>query len=61
MDVPAAFTIFPHDLVTAPRAFGERFFDVRVWDQRPGGGHFGAWERPGDFAAGLRAAVSCSD
>ncbi len=45
VDVPTAFTIFPHDLVTAPREFGERFFDVRAWDERPDGGHFGAWER----------------
>lgn len=30
VNVPTAFSIFPHDLVTAPREFGERFFDVRV-------------------------------
>ena len=57
VDVPTAVTIFPHDLVPAPRAFGERFFDVRVWDEQPDGGHFGAWERPEAFVAGLRTAV----
>jgi pimeloyl-ACP methyl ester carboxylesterase len=57
LDVPTVFTLFPHDLVPAPRGFGERFFDVRSWDERPDGGHFGAWERPEAFTAGLRAAV----
>lgn len=55
--VPTAATLFPGDLVTAPRAFGERFFDVRVWDEQPDGGHFGAWERPSAFVAGVRAAI----
>ena len=57
VDLPTAVTIFPHDLVPAPRAFGERFFDVRSWDERPDGGHFGAWEQPEAFAAGVRTAV----
>ncbi len=58
LDVPTALTLFPHDLVPAPRAFAERFFDVRSCDERPDGGHFGAWERPEAFAAGVRAAVA---
>jgi pimeloyl-ACP methyl ester carboxylesterase len=60
VDVPTAVTVFPHDLVPAPRVFGERFFDVRSWDERPSGGHFGAWEQPEAFAAGLRTAVGLS-
>jgi pimeloyl-ACP methyl ester carboxylesterase len=55
---PTAVTIFPHDLVPAPRSFAERFFDVRVWDEESSGGHFAAWERPERFVAGLRAAVA---
>ena len=57
VDVPTAVTIFPHDLVPAPRAFGEQLFDVRSWDVRPDGGHFAAWERPEVFADAVRAAV----
>ena len=53
-----AGTIFPFDLVTAPRSFAERFFNVRVWDEEPSGGHFAAWERPERFVAGMRAAVA---
>jgi pimeloyl-ACP methyl ester carboxylesterase len=58
VDVPTAVTIFPHDLITAPREFAERFFDLRVWDEQPDGGHFAAWERPEAFVAGVRAAVA---
>jgi pimeloyl-ACP methyl ester carboxylesterase len=54
---PTVVSIFPHDLVPAPRSFAERFFDVRVWDERPCGGHFSAWEQPEQFVDGLRAAV----
>jgi pimeloyl-ACP methyl ester carboxylesterase len=58
IDVPAAFTIFPKDLVNAPREFAERFFDVRSWTEEPAGGHFAAWERPSEYAAGVGAAVA---
>jgi pimeloyl-ACP methyl ester carboxylesterase len=54
---PTVVSIFPHDLVPAPRSFAERFFDVRIWDEQPSGGHFSAWEEPECFVAGLRAAV----
>jgi len=58
VSTPTAVTIFPHDLVPAPRSFAERFFNVRAWDEEPNGGHFAAWERPQRFVAGLRAAVA---
>ncbi|MFC7674332.1 epoxide hydrolase family protein [Mycolicibacterium sp. GCM10028919] len=57
IDVPTAFTIFPKDLVNAPQEFAARFFDVRSWVEPSRGGHFAAWECPGDYVAGIRAAV----
>ena len=56
--MPTAVTIFPKDLVRAPREFGERLFDIRAWDEEPSGGHFGAWERPDAYVAGLRKAIA---
>lgn len=56
--VPTSFTMFPGDLVNAPREFAARFFDIRSWVQASGGGHFDAWERPADYVAGVRAAVA---
>ena len=55
--VPTAFTVFPRDLVNAPRTFAERFYDVRVWREEPSGGHFAAWEQPEAFVRGVRDAL----
>jgi pimeloyl-ACP methyl ester carboxylesterase len=57
IEAPTAFTIFPRDLVNAPREFAERFFNVQDWQEYPRGGHFAAWERPGEYVRGLRSAV----
>jgi pimeloyl-ACP methyl ester carboxylesterase len=46
--------IFPKDLVSAPRAFAERLFNVQRWTQMPHGGHFAALEEPTLLAEGLR-------
>lgn len=54
---PAVFTVYPKDLVNAPREFAERVFDVRAWHELPAGGHFAAWEQPGSYVAGVREAV----
>jgi pimeloyl-ACP methyl ester carboxylesterase len=53
--VPTGVTIFPKDLVTAPRAFAERFFTIVRWTELPTGGHFTAWEEPEAFASELTA------
>ena len=59
--VPTAFTVFPHDLVNAPRVFAERFYDVRDWCEHSSGGHFAAWEEPEAFVAGVRAALALAE
>jgi pimeloyl-ACP methyl ester carboxylesterase len=53
--VPTGVTIFPKDLVTAPREFAERFFNVVRWTELQTGGHFTAWEEPEAFARELTA------
>jgi pimeloyl-ACP methyl ester carboxylesterase len=58
---PTVVSIFPRDLVPAPRSFAERFFDVRVWEEHPRGGHFSAWEEPGLFVTGVRAAIEMTE
>ena len=58
IEVPTAVTLFPKDLVPAPRVFAERFFDLRDWDEQTSGGHFGAWEKPEAYVEGLRKAVA---
>ncbi|WP_205850022.1 alpha/beta fold hydrolase [Nakamurella flava] len=55
--VPLVATVFPGDLYPATRRAAERFFDVRDWQEPGRGGHFGAWECPEAFAAGVRSAI----
>ena len=52
---PAAFAIFPKDLVDPPREWAERFFNVQRWTEMPSGGHFAAMEEPELLADDLRA------
>jgi hypothetical protein len=61
IEVPAAFTMFPKDLVNAPPEFAARFFDVRSWINELAGGHFAAWERPSEYADGVRTAVGLAN
>lgn len=60
IQAPAAFTVFPKDLVNAPRAFADRFFTVTEWAEPSRGGHFAAWEQPDDYLAGVRSAIQLS-
>lgn len=54
-EVPTGVAVFPKDLLPPPRAFAERFFNVRRWTEMPRGGHFAALEAPELLAEDLRA------
>ena len=55
VEVPAAISQFPADLLRAPREYAERVLDVRRWVEHDRGGHFAALEVPDLFAGDLRA------
>jgi pimeloyl-ACP methyl ester carboxylesterase len=55
IEVPTGFTSFAHDLLQAPRAFAERYYNVHHWQEIPAGGHFPALEEPAALAESLRA------
>ena len=57
IEIPTVMTVFPRDLVNAPRQFVERFFSVVDWLEFPHGGHFAAWEQPTDYVEGVRRAL----
>lgn len=44
--VPMGHSRFPGEGFAFPRAWVERFYDVRMWRQHPSGGHFPAMEEP---------------
>jgi len=52
--VPTAAAIFPKDLITAPKEFADRFFNIKQWTQMPKGGHFAAMEQPELLANDIR-------
>jgi pimeloyl-ACP methyl ester carboxylesterase len=55
---PVGLALFPRDLAGyPPRSLAERSLNVVRWTEMPSGGHFGAWERPDDFADELRKFV----
>lgn len=54
VEVPTAVCMWPKDLVTAPREWAARFYNVRQFSEQPRGGHFPAWEAPGAYAQDLR-------
>ena len=58
VSVPTAVCMWPRDLVLAPESWARRFYNVRQYTVQPRGGHFPAWERPGSYAADLRAFVT---
>ena len=53
--VPAAFAMFPKDLSSPPREWGERFFNVQRWTTMPRGGNFAALEEPELLVEDIRA------
>jgi epoxide hydrolase len=55
IDIPVGMSVFPGDLVYAPRQWGELYFtNIVHWRDVERGGHFAAWEVPDLFVRELR-------
>jgi hypothetical protein len=55
--VPAALTVFPHELYQAPRSWTEQAYPNLIYfNEVEKGNHFAAWQEPELFTSGLRAA-----
>jgi pimeloyl-ACP methyl ester carboxylesterase len=53
--VPAGVSIFPAEIIRAPRKWAERnYTDIRYWNELDRGGHFAAFEQPELFVDELR-------
>jgi len=53
--VPTGLAVFPADLVTPPRTWAERSFNLVRYTRMPRGGHFAAFEEPDLLADDIRA------
>ncbi|MDE2562254.1 MAG: epoxide hydrolase [Sphingomonadales bacterium] len=59
VELPVAVSAFPKEIIPAARKWCERVFPGLVhWGDMERGGHFAAWEQPGNFVAELRTAFA---
>jgi pimeloyl-ACP methyl ester carboxylesterase len=57
VSIPAAVSVFPHELYKAPRSWAERAYPNLIYfNELDRGNHFAAWQEPALFAGELRAA-----
>jgi pimeloyl-ACP methyl ester carboxylesterase len=55
--VPAAVSVFPHELYQAPRSWAEKAYpNLMYFHEVDRGNHFAAWQEPDLFVSELRAA-----
>jgi len=55
VEVPTGHVNYPGELLQAPRAWGERGYNLVYWSEPSRGGHFAAMEQPALFTDDLRA------
>jgi pimeloyl-ACP methyl ester carboxylesterase len=57
VSIPAAVSVFPHEIYKAPRSWAERAYPNLIYfNELDAGNHFAAWQEPALFAGELRAA-----
>lgn len=55
--IPTAATVFPREIVPAPRAWSEKIYtNIHRWTEAERGGHFAAFEQPEIFTREVRDA-----
>lgn len=55
---PLCYAHFPKEIITPPREWVERVFNVARWTDMPAGGHFAALEQPEALARDIHEAFS---
>ena len=57
VSIPAAVSVFPDEIYTAPKSWAERAYPKLIhYNRLPKGCHFAAWEQPQLFASEMWAA-----
>jgi pimeloyl-ACP methyl ester carboxylesterase len=57
VSIPAAVSVFPHEIYKAPRSWAERAYPNLIYfNEVDRGNHFAAWQEPALFASEVRAA-----
>jgi len=56
LSVPVGYTVFPGEIVRAPRSWAEKVYPNLIYfNEAEKGGHFAAWEEPQIFSQEMRA------
>ena len=54
LETPTGFSVFPREIITAPRSWCEPGYNVTQWSEHDRGGHFAALEEPELLAQDIR-------
>lgn len=54
VEAPSGFSVFPGEIISAPRSMIERMYNVTAWSEHDRGGHFAAMEEPELLAQDVR-------
>ena len=54
LQTPAGFSVFPREIITAPRHWVEAEYNVQQWSVHDRGGHFAAMEEPDLLVGDIR-------
>ncbi len=54
IETPCGFSVFPEEIISAPRSWIERGCNVQQWSEHDRGGHFAAMEEPELLAQDVR-------
>jgi microsomal epoxide hydrolase len=54
IEVPTAYAAFPCEILSPPRAWAERSYNIQRWTTMERGGHFAALEQPDALAEDIR-------
>ena len=59
VSIPAAVSVFPHEIYKAPRSWAERAYPNLIYfNEVDRGNHFAAWQEPALFTSEVRAAFA---
>jgi pimeloyl-ACP methyl ester carboxylesterase len=54
VEAPTGCAVLPHEITPMPRRWAERYYNLRLWNVLPSGGHFAPMEEPDALVDGMR-------
>jgi hypothetical protein len=54
VEAPVAVSVLPEEIVTAPRRWAQRYYNLKQMRYHASGGHFAAWEEPQAIVSDVR-------